>query len=560
MTAWSSTTGAEVSSERSALVEAARVVRERWWLIAVSFVVCLVITLALALHAQKQYTASASLLIRQSNLPALVDPTQAQPQDSTTLAHLQSDDVSLISSSPVAAAVKQMLHSSESVADLQSQVVATAGTTNDLITVSITDSSAALAAAKANAFATALVNYLNNAAQAQLVSGQARLRSELAQLKPGDPGRSAVQQALKQVIALEAVTNGGASVVEPATVPSGPSSPRVKRDVAIGGAVGILIGVALAFLLDLFDRRLKSGEAIERLYGLSALTSVPLRRRLAGDREAQIDLEPFRILRDGLSYISLRKHAQVILVTSAVSGEGKTWVASGLGRAMASAGKSVALIEGDVHRPALKRQLGLESNGRGLMNALVEGGNALDYVESSPLFPSLSVLPSGPFTPNSAELLRLPAMGRALEELAREFEFVVIDGPPLLPVADAQVLLDNAAIDVVLVAARPYLTTRDQIRRAITVLKRHPDKGIGLVINAVRERSRGYYDYTTQRDDVLVLEQEDKVLASSPPPSRRSKRSPRSARPSRSGTASRPPRAPRPEDREPVVEPSSETS
>src|SRR5580700_414731 len=105
MTAWSSTPGGEVSSERSALIDAVRVVRERWWLIAASFVVCVAITLALALHAEKQYTASASLLIRQSNLPALVDPTQAQAQDSTTLAHLQSDDVSLVSSSPVAAAV-----------------------------------------------------------------------------------------------------------------------------------------------------------------------------------------------------------------------------------------------------------------------------------------------------------------------------------------------------------------------------------------------------------------------------------------------------------------------
>ena len=167
-------------------------------------------------------------------------------------------------------------------------------------------------------------------------------------------------------------------------MPSGPSSPRVKRDVAIGAAVGLLIGLALAFLLDLFDRRIKSAEALERLYGLPAMTSVPLRRRLAGDREAQIDLEPFRILRDGLGYISLREHAQVILVTSAVSGEGKTWVASGLARAMAAAGKSVALIEGDVHRPALSGQLGLESNGRGSDERARRGRPARSTTSRSP--------------------------------------------------------------------------------------------------------------------------------------------------------------------------------
>jgi succinoglycan biosynthesis transport protein ExoP len=513
MSAWSSPAGTEVSSERSALIEALRVVRERWWLILVALVVCFGITLVLAARATKQYSATASLLVRPSNLPALIDPTQAQAQDATTLAHIQSDDVSLLSSTPVAAAVKSMLHSPESVADLQGQVTATANSNNDLITVSITDASPVQAAAKANAFATALVNYLTQSAQAQLIAGQARLQNELAQLAPTDPSRASVEQGLKQVIALEAVTNGGAQVVQQASVPGTPSSPRTKRDALIGAGVGLLIGLALAFLLDLFDRRIKSIEMLERLYGLPALTSVPLRRRLPGEREPHIDLEPFRILRDALGYVSLRERARVILVTSAVSGEGKTWAASGLARAMAAAGKTAVLIEGDVHRPALKRQLGLDANGRGLMNALVEGTNSLELVQDVPSLAALSVLPSGPFTPNSAELLRLPSMSRVLGQLAEAFDFVVIDGPPLLPVADAQVLLDNPEIDVVLVVARPYLTTREHIRGAIAVLKRHPEKGLGLVINAVRERSRGYYSYRKRRGDDPVVLGEPELLA-----------------------------------------------
>jgi polysaccharide biosynthesis transport protein len=533
MTDWSSTAGGETSSERSALIDALRVIRERWWLIAVSFVVCFVFSLAVALHAQKQYTASASLLIRPSNLPALIDPTQTQAEDSTTLAHIQSDDVSLATSTPVATLAKQKLGTKESVGDLQNEVTATADASNDLIDISVTDTDPAQAAAKANAFANALVSYLTASAQAQLVTGQAKLQSELASLPANDPGRPAIQQGLKQVIALEAVTNGGAQVVEPATAPGTPSSPMVARDAAIGGAVGIAIGLILAFLLDLFDRRIKTAEALERQYGLPALTSVPLRRRRPGDREARPDLEPFRILRDGLEYVSLREQSRVILVTSAISGEGKTWVASGLALAMAAAGRSVTLIEGDVHRPAVRRQLGLESGRRGLMNALVENVNAVDLVEPSPSLPLLSVLASGPFTPNSAELLRLPAMRRALEDLSAAFDFVVIDGPPLLPVADAQVMLDNSAIDVVLIVARPYLTTREHIRGSIAVLKRHPDKGIGLVINAVRERARGYYGYRTERDDDGLVLDERSVLA---PDTRSSQSTParRASRPSRS--------------------------
>jgi succinoglycan biosynthesis transport protein ExoP len=549
MTEWSST-GADVSSEHSALINAVRVVRERWWLIAVSGLVCFLVMLVLSLHAHKQYTATAALLVKPSNLPAVIAPSQSQPQDANTQARVQADDVSLVTSNTIARAVKRNLHSAESVADLANQVQASVDSSNDLIKVSVTDAHPGQAAVKANAFATALVDYLTTSAQAQLIAGQAKLQSELARLPATDPSRTALQQGLEQVIALEAVTNGGAQVVEQAGRPATPSSPRVKRNLAIGLAAGVLLGLALAFLLDLFDRRIKSTEALERLYGLPAMSSVPLRRKLPGERE-HIDLEPFRILRDALGFISLREHPKVILVTSAVSGEGKTSVSEGLARAMAAAGKSVALIEGDVHRPALKRHLGIASNGRGLMNALVEGGSgAVDLVEESPARPSLWVLSSGPFTPNSAELLRLPAMSQVLGDLAEAFDFVIIDGPPLLPVADAQVLLQNAAIDIVMIVARPYLTTREHIRGTLAVLKRHPDKGFGLVINAVRERSRGYYGYRREYEDGGLVPQ---ATVLSPPASR-------PARPPGSSRVRRVPRRPPAEDLDQIADPRSEPS
>jgi capsular exopolysaccharide synthesis family protein len=282
------------------------------------------------------------------------------------------------------------------------------------------------------------------------------------------------------------------------------------------------------------------------------MSSVPLRRKLPGEREGHVDLEPFRILRDALGFISLREHPQVILVTSAVSGEGKTSVSSGLARAMAAAGKSVALIEGDVHRPALRRQLGITANGRGLMNALAQGGSgAAGFVLPTPELPSLGVLSSGPFTPNSAELLRLPAMSRVLEELAEAFDFVVIDGPPLLPVADAQVLLHNPTIDVVLIVSRPYLTTREHIRGAVSILGRHPEKGFGLVVNAVRERARGYYGYKQRREDDTLVPEQDLL-----PPGGGS----RSVGPPGSSRVRRVPRRPGAEEFDPVVDPRSESS
>src|SRR5262249_17388771 len=201
-----------------------------------SCVVCFGITLGLALHAQKQYTATAQLLIKPSNLPALIAPTQTQSQDSTSLSHLQSDDVSLATSGTVAALAKQRLRTSESAGDLVNQVTASADSTNDLIDIAVSDTDPNQAAAKANAFASALVDYLTASAQQQLISGQSKLQSELAQLPADAPSRSAIRQALEQVIALQAVTNGGAQVVEQAGVARGAPSPHRQR--GAGGGAG----------------------------------------------------------------------------------------------------------------------------------------------------------------------------------------------------------------------------------------------------------------------------------------------------------------------------------
>ena len=212
MSAWSSTSGGETSSERSALIDALRVIRERWWLIAVSCVVCFGISLAMAVHAQKQYTAAASLLIRPSNLPALIDPTQTQAQDSTTLAHIQSDDVSLATSTPVATLAKQKLGTKESVGGPPERGRRDRRPRQRPDRHLGDGPGSRPAAAKANAFANALVSYLTASAQAQLVagSGQSYRAGFAPRYRPDDPGRAAIQQGLKQVIALEAITNGGA--------------------------------------------------------------------------------------------------------------------------------------------------------------------------------------------------------------------------------------------------------------------------------------------------------------------------------------------------------------
>ena len=482
------------SRDRSPLLHAARVVRERWWIVAICVVVCAAVSYLLASSATKQYTATAELLVQPSSLTGLVNGTQTPATDSATVAQLQSTDVSLATSSPVANQVRTQLHLSESAGGLADEVSATADSSNSLIDLSVTDPSPARAAELADAFAAALVNFLNTSARANYIASQASIQAQLNALPAASPSRTNLETALQEVIELEAVANGGLDLVQQASVPGSPSSASVKREALLGVLVGVVLGLLIAFLLDLFDRRVKTAEEIEVLYGLPTLASIPAqRRRLTASRVQHDELSVFQILRGGLGFVSLRRDVRVVLVTSAVPAEGKTHVATGLALALAAAKKRVGLGAADVHRPAAGVFLGVPSDGRGLMNALVDSADLDELLLPVPDQPLLSLLPSGPHTPSSAELLRLPAMADILSELAGDHDFVVLDGPPLLPVADAQVLLDNPMIDGVLVVARPNLTTREQIRRVVAVLQRHPTVGAGLVVNGTNDNRHMYY-------------------------------------------------------------------
>jgi capsular exopolysaccharide synthesis family protein len=477
------------------LVRSLRVIRERWWLLAVAFVVCTGATAVISLRATKQYTATATLLIQPSNLTTLVNPSQST--DSATQARQQSDYLFLLSSNAVAAIVKQATGSTLSVTDLQGKVDATAESNNDLIDVAVTDPEPGRASRLANGFANGLVSYLNNSDQSRIGSAETAILAQLKTVPVNSEQAHALDQALAQVTALRTVENNAVSVINPAQVPDSPSSASAKRNTAIGAVVGIVLGIALAFLFDLFDRRVKSADELERAYGMPTLATVPYaRNRPSTEREKRIELEPFRILRDSLSYVSLRDPVRVVVVTSAVPEEGKTRVATGLARAAAATGRRIALIEADLHRPAVAGELGLARTGRGLTNALVEGKGVKSLMTSIVGSEALSVLLSGPLTPNSSELLRSDTMGNVLDELSSVYDLVIIDAPPLLPVADVHVLLDKRQVDVCVMVARPNQVSRDQIRSALAILRRHPEIGSGLVINAVRGGGEGPYDYS----------------------------------------------------------------
>lgn len=486
------------------LIQALRVLRERWWIVAACAIVCVGAALAFSLRAEKQYSATSKLLFRQSNLSEQVGgtgpPADVDPEGT------KATNVLLVTTRQVADAVRRDINTKLTADDLLGKVSVATEQNANIVDITITDPSPPFAARIANSWAQQFKNYSQRTARAKVAEGEDLIRQRLAALPTeAKTDRETLNAALTRLVTLESVQTGDADVVDTASVPTVPSAPSPKRDAAIALVLGLALGVGLAFLLNLIDRRIKNVEEFEALYGFRALSTIPERSRdPSSQKERQAALEPFRILRNGLTFLQIRSDVKVVLVTSAVPGEGKSTVAAGLARATALAGQRVVLVEADLRRPTFHQQFDLGADHRGLTAALVGGVPVRELLRNVlPGLRTLSVLPSGPLPPNSAELLRSAEMGMLLRELSQDADLVILDAPPLLPVADAQVLLDHPQVDGCLVVARAYRTTRDEVRRARAVLERHGLEGIGLVVNGVRELD-GHYEYYGTSDHSAV--------------------------------------------------------
>jgi succinoglycan biosynthesis transport protein ExoP len=486
--------------ESGGVVHVFRVVWARWWVVLVATVVCVVVAFVLTKGATKQYTAVAKLNFGQNQLVGEVGGVETVSADPSAD---QATNLQVVTTTPIAAAVIQRLGLKTSPSDLLGEVSTAIDSASNIVDISVVDTDPASAARIADAFANEYVTLSRAQNVADIKSGETLLNQQLAALPKGSADsdtRTNLLQSLQKLETLAAVQTGNASVVDYATVPGSPSSPNSKVNLLVALVFGVLLGVGIAFLLDLLDRRLKAVEDFEELYGTRALATVPFAGPDPGRTNALDSaavFEQFLILRTGLSVLTPRKDPQVVLVTSAIPGEGKTTIAIGLARAAASSGQNVILVEADVRRPQLGARLDIMGRSPGLTPTLMRDIPMEGVLASSVRgMPRLRVIMAGPPVPNPVALLGSSEMGLLLERLAERADLVVVDAPPLLPVADADALVDHSQVDAFLVVGRADLTTRDDVRAVRRRLARRDLTKMGLVINGVRHVAGGdaYYE------------------------------------------------------------------
>jgi len=485
------------------------ILRSRWRLIA-GVVLATMLVFAIAHeHKAKSYTATASVAFQNNTLSGaalnIATAGSSEPQREADT------EVLIAHSAEVAQAVRSQLKLRSTTNELLGEVKVEAAPTADVLNVIATTPDPQGSALLANAFAAQYIAFRTNAQLAGVAAATTKIQRQIASLHVATPEhptpaqteraalaqteRATLEQTLERLGSLQAVASGGANIIGSATAPTSPNGGGLSATLAIGLLVGLAIALSLVFLLESLDRRVKTIGELERGYRLPALVAIPKSRSRNLQADTSELLEPYRILRSALDFTAVTRQLDTLMVTSAVSGEGKTTVAVNLARVVALSGRRTVLVELDLRRPTTVGSFELGA-ARGVTTAIT-GSAKLEELLVHPLADllNLRVLPSGALPHNPSELLGSQRVTDLISELASDGSMVIIDVPPLNPVADAQVLLNNPVINGAILVARVDRTTHDEVRLARSILDHHMVEPVGIVVTGVRDTGNYGYGY-----------------------------------------------------------------
>lgn len=438
-----------------------RVLAKHWFAILLASVVGLAMAVVMTFTAPKIYSATAQTFIAISS-PTGAGVSALAPDATYTLQRIQSY-IQIVGSPDVLQPVIDDLGLEMSVEALKGRVSATNPVDTVLINVSVSDTNPQQAATVANAVAVQL---------------------------------GAVIQKLETSISGDVVPVK-ATLTDPADPPGAPSSPRTSINLMMGLLIGLALGVVYALLRETLDTTVKSPDDLQDATGLAPLGVVAFdpeakKQPLAALEQRATRAEAFRAIRTNLQYVDVDNPPKIIAVTSAIPGEGKTTTSINLAITMAQAGWRVALVETDLRRPKASSYLGVESE-LGLTDVLAARATLADAMIpwSRGL---LDFLPAGHTPPNPSELLGSHQFEQVLEVLRGQYDYVVIDSAPLLPVTDGAIV--SKAADGAFIVVRFGKTTRDQLATAVAALDQVGAKVLGTALNFVPTGRRGYgYKY-----------------------------------------------------------------
>jgi capsular exopolysaccharide synthesis family protein len=485
-----------------------KVLRRRWPVLVAVPALAGVVSLIIGLSEQKKYDATAKLVVNPTNqVTALLNPGAAG-QSADPERDLNTE-VSLITTVPLAEAVRHQLKLTEPRDQLLAQVTTSIEGTTNIVDITVRDPSPARGARIANAFATQYVAARDRQARSAFDQAAGQARAQLGSLTPAQRKSAAglqLRSRLQELVVDGALQTGNAHVIQPAATPTSAATPRLKFDTALGVILGLILGLVVVGVLDLLDRRVKDDEEVSTLTGLPALGAIPKLRRSRGlgplDHGPEVT-EGYRSLATSLRFFKLGDQVKTLMITSPGPLAGKTSVTLSLAGALAEFGQKVIAVECDLRRPRFTEYARVAPNA-GLSSVLAGLANWEDEIVEVDAARTLrgastaqngsaqfSVLPAGPTPPNPLALLSSPEMSELLTELRASADVLLVDTPPIGSLGDAVALVPW--VDGVALVVRRHHTTRDALTKARATLEELHAPVLGTVLTAGPASLGGYY-------------------------------------------------------------------
>ena len=495
-----------------------RALRRRVGVIVACTVVVAGSALAFSLLQTEQYSATSVPLFRSSSFSQQLFGGAAgpAPNSSSTSDRDAATNVSLVSLKTVASLTAEKLGNISSGKVASEVSVATGGQANTA-SVTATDPNPNRAAEIANAYTQSFVAFRRAADRKRIQQAERLVTAQFERLTPAEAKTNQALFLQKQIARLQTlrdIQTGNAEVVQEASPPSSPSSPDVTRNTAFGLALGLLLGIAAALLLERFDRRIKDPSELEEAFSYPVLGTVPQSGVLESLRHGGPpkpghmeelpfrESEAFRMLRTRLRYFNVDRELRSLVITSALPGEGKSTVAFNLAATAAEAGAKVLLLEADFHNQTLARSFTLAPlpglaeviTGQSSLDQAIQQIRVPDRANGSEGRGARGRGVGGASPPNPVELLESQQMAKLLDEATdRGYELVVLDTPPASVLADAIPLIKVTS--GVLVVSQLGKLTREDAAHLRDQLVKLDAPVLGVIGNRTRSKGHGYYGY-----------------------------------------------------------------
>jgi capsular exopolysaccharide synthesis family protein len=476
------------------------------WLIAAIVILMTGVVVVVSLALPNKYTATARLVFEDA-------ASSLAPSDEASTRRQLATTERLLTSPQVLDSAAKQVPGAKNGDDLGGEVSSSVEQDANIINVSATDEDAARAATIANAVARSFLSERERLDRERIARARQQLEAEIANLE-GQPNADvqigAIRDRISELAVSEASAGSDLTIAERAEAPDAPSSPRPLRNGVLAFFGSLFLAVFIVLGRDQLTPRVSGTRELSRLLDVPVLVGVPFvggrrrrRRVLSG-----VELEAYQTLRSALELsLPADRRPHVLLVTGALHAEGKTTATARLGSALAQAGHRVLLISADLRVPRLHEMFGLPLDiGLSDILAVLDWDTGVfdeDLLARSiheliaPMHDKgrrgeLHVITSGSKVKDPGRLIAGPAMTSLLEHLrAADYDYILVDAPPLLGIADSQALARH--VDDVVLVTRPDRLTLEHVDELRSVIDRLHLRPIGIVVIGARGEISPYY-------------------------------------------------------------------